>query len=179
MAVTSFTFVRGRRVEQPTDVMLGYTEEARLLGFRPGSVLFDARAVPADEAVANALRIEPGTPVLRLNRLRTADDEPLAVQASHLPPPYDGRSIDELKRAASLYQALRAQYGIEPAGASPPSASTAHGCCSPAATSARPSSSSRPDARPRRAGRRWRRAAGGCGRPWGRWGCPEPITDRR
>lgn len=113
----SGTFVRGRRVEQPTDVLLGYTEEARLLGFRPGSVLFDARLVPADEAVASALRVEPGTPVLRLNRLRTADDEPLAVQASHLPPPYHELSIDELKRATSLYQALRAQFGLEPAGA--------------------------------------------------------------
>ncbi len=113
----SGTFVRGRRVEQPTDVLLGYTEEARLLGFRPGSVLFDARAMPADEAVASALRVEPGTPVLRINRLRTADDEPLAVQASHLPPPYDKLSIAELKRAASLYQALRSQFGVEPAGA--------------------------------------------------------------
>jgi N-acetylmuramic acid 6-phosphate etherase len=37
----------------------------------------------------------------------------------------------------------------------------------PAATSARPSCSSRPGARPKRAGRRWRRTAGGCGRPWG------------
>ena len=113
----SGTYVRGRRVEQPTDVLLGYTEEARLLGFRPGSVLFDARPAPAEEDVARALRIAVGTTVLRVNRLRTADDEPLAVQVSHLPPPYHDLSIDELKRAGSLYQALLAQFGVTPEGA--------------------------------------------------------------
>ena len=113
----SGTFVLGRRVDQPADVLLGFTEEARLLGFRPGSVLFEARTVRAEEEVAAALRLEPGARVLRVIRLRTADDEPLALQTSHLAPPYDALSIDVLKRSASLYQTLGEQYGVTPAGA--------------------------------------------------------------
>jgi GntR family transcriptional regulator len=113
----SGTYVLSRRVDQPADVLLSYTQEASLLGFRPGSVLFEAKVVRADEEVARGLRLRPGDEVLRVTRLRTADDEPLALQTSHLPPPYHTLSIDSLRRDASLYQVLREQFGVTPAGA--------------------------------------------------------------
>ncbi len=70
-----------------------FTEEARLLGIRAGSVLFKARTVPAEERVVVAPRPPPNVEVLRVIHLCTADDTPLALQTSHLAPPYDAVSI--------------------------------------------------------------------------------------
>ena len=39
----------------------------------------------ADEAVAAALERPPGAPVVLIHRVRTADDDPIAVEWVHLP----------------------------------------------------------------------------------------------
>ncbi len=113
----SGTYVLGRRLEQPVDRVQGFTDEAKVLGFKPGSVVLDLQKVIADEEVATALELEKGEKVLRISRLRTADDEPLALQVSHLAPAFLDLSIEQLKAMGSLYQTLKEQFGITPSGA--------------------------------------------------------------
>ena len=50
-------------------------------------------------------------------RALLADDEPLALQVSHLAPDYLKLSPDLLKTSGSLYQTLEQQFGIVPSGA--------------------------------------------------------------
>lgn len=113
----SGTYVRGRALEQVLDRVLGFTDEARTLGLRPGAWVLDAERLAADGDVASALQIEPGTEVLRVTRLRSADDTPLALQSAHLPPHLGKLSLDALERSGSLYGSLRDQFGIRPARA--------------------------------------------------------------
>lgn len=113
----SGTYVLGKQLEQPLDRVQGFTEEAQVLGFKPGSVLLEVAQVPADEEIAAALQLGEHDTVLRISRLRTADDEPLALQTSHLPPAYLTLSADLLKAEGSLYRALAQQFGIAPSGA--------------------------------------------------------------
>jgi GntR family transcriptional regulator len=113
----SGTYVLGKRLEQPVEQVQGFTDEARALGFKPGSVLLDVSKVQASSEVATALALNEGDTVLRISRLRTADDEPLALQLSHLIPDYAELSIDLLKTEGSLYQTLEAQFGVVPSGA--------------------------------------------------------------
>jgi GntR family transcriptional regulator len=113
----SGTYVLPRRLEQPVDRVLGFSDEAKVLGFKAGSVLLEAKQVMADEEVAEALQIKEGETVLKISRLRTADDEPLAIQISYLAPSLKDLSIEKLKAVGSLYQAVYEQYGISPAGA--------------------------------------------------------------
>lgn len=113
----SGTYVLGRKVDQSVDKVLGFVEEATRLNLKPGSVLLEARCVPAGAAVARALTIGEHDTVLRISRLRTADDEPLAIQVAHLIPAYQDLSVDLLKTRGSLYQALREQFGVTPAAA--------------------------------------------------------------
>jgi len=113
----SGTYVRGHPLEQVLDRVLGFTDEARGLGFRPTARLLASDRVPADREAAAALLVTPGLPLLRIERLRGADDEPLAVQAADLAPHVAGLSLAELERSGSLYRCLEAQFGIRPARA--------------------------------------------------------------
>lgn len=113
----SGTFVRPRPLEQVIDRVLGFTDEARSLGLEPGSRLLGAEKLAADEHVALALGVSRGVQVLRVTRLRTATDEPLALQDAHLAPSLAGLSLELLRKTGSLYSTLEQQFGIKPARA--------------------------------------------------------------
>jgi GntR family transcriptional regulator len=109
----SGTYVLPQRLEQTVDRVLGFAEEAKLLGFEPGSETLEIITLPADLQVAEALGLEPDTPVRRITRLRTADGAPLALQLSHLPPPYD-LTPEALDASGSLYRALAEGFALIP-----------------------------------------------------------------
>jgi GntR family transcriptional regulator len=99
------TFV-ARRFEQPLSVLLGFTEDMLARGLRPGSVWLTKAGGLATPREALALALSPGDPVMRFERVRTADGEPIAIEratlsAAHLPSP---ALVEE-----SLYAALRAR----------------------------------------------------------------------
>ena len=110
----SGTYVRARRLEQTIDRVTGFTDEARHLGFRPGSRLLEIGLVAADGELAEALRCRLGDELLRIVRLRTADDQPLSLQYAHLRPSLRGLTADELERHGSLYRALELRFGVVP-----------------------------------------------------------------
>lgn len=113
----SGTFVRPRPLEQVIDRVLGFTDEARNLGFEPGSKLLATQRLAADDHVAQALRIPSRTEVLQVTRLRTATDEPLALQDAYLAPRLTELSLKLLEETGSLYSTLDKQFGIKPARA--------------------------------------------------------------
>jgi len=113
----SGTYVRGHPLEQVLDRVLGFTDEARGLGFRPTARLLASGEVPADRDAAAALQVAVGAPLVRIERLRGADDAPLAVQAADLAPHVAALSLEELERTGSLYRCLEAQFAIRPARA--------------------------------------------------------------
>ena len=108
------TFVRGQALEQPLERLTSYSEATRLSGYEPGSELVTVEQVPASGRVAQALEVEPGAPLLRLLRLRTADGEPLELQDAYLPPRFLELSIVELTQSGSLYRTLDTQFGVRP-----------------------------------------------------------------
>jgi GntR family transcriptional regulator len=110
----SGTYVRPRRLEQTIDRVIGFTDEARHLGFRPGARVLEFGPVQADADVAQALRCAVGAQVLRIARLRTADDAPLSLQYAFLRPSLIGLTAADLERDGSLYRTLERRYGVVP-----------------------------------------------------------------
>jgi GntR family transcriptional regulator len=99
-----------RRIEQPLSVLAGFSEDIRSRGLRPGSVwLSRALASPTPEERL-ALGLRPQEKVVRLSRVRTADDDPLAIEHAVVPaealPSPDAVGV-------SLYAAL-AERGFRP-----------------------------------------------------------------
>src|SRR5205807_7652148 len=81
-------------------------------GQRPGTKVISAQMVPADETIAEHLRIKPGLLVFRLQRLRLADEEPLAIEVSHLSFIGCERLLEENLEENSLYRLLESKYGL-------------------------------------------------------------------
>jgi GntR family transcriptional regulator len=91
------------RVQKNFAKLTSFSEDMRARGRTPHSVWLKRAQGTVNPEEALALRLSPGTPVLRFNRIRFADDAPMALEyatvvASALP------SLDAVD--TSLYEAL-------------------------------------------------------------------------
>ncbi len=91
------------RVDKNFAMLTSFSEDMRARGRTPRSVWLKRAAGTVTPEEALALRLSPGTPVFRFNRIRYADDAPMALEyativATALP------SLEAVD--ASLYEAL-------------------------------------------------------------------------
>jgi GntR family transcriptional regulator len=104
------TFVQRPRIDRDLADEKSFTEEMQLRGLDPETRLIAARSESAGEAVANALRLNVGSPTLYLERLRLADGEPLLLEQVHLPAEqFPGLLASDLEHN-SLYDLLTHRY---------------------------------------------------------------------
>jgi len=73
----------------------------------PRTKVLELVTVPAGDDLAKDLGVPPGTPVVRLKRLRLSDAEPLALLTNHLPTDIVQLTAEGLERHG-LYETLRA-----------------------------------------------------------------------
>lgn len=97
------------RLRNNLDVNFGVTEAIRAAGMRPGTIQSAIHTLPATPEDAAALDLSPGDPVVVLERVRTADGQPVvfsrdAIAASALPAtelaamPIDGSLYEIVER---------------------------------------------------------------------------------
>jgi len=97
-------------IEQPLNVLTGFSQDMARHGLKAGVVWLDReRSLPTSEETFS-LALSPTSEVSRLKRLRTADDEPIALELAVLP-----ASIlpDPFAVEHSLYEYLT-RAGIQP-----------------------------------------------------------------
>ncbi|MGC8510015.1 MAG: GNAT family N-acetyltransferase [Acidimicrobiales bacterium] len=110
------TFVARHKIVQSLE-LTSHTEGMRSQGIVPGSKLLDVRRVSAAADVSAALRVAPDAEVLRLERLRLADGDPIAIETVYL----DATRFDGITAALledqSLYRLLSSDYDVTLASA--------------------------------------------------------------
>lgn len=78
------TFVAPARTRTGLLNLISFSEETRNRGYLPGSRLLGfCRALPPPK-IAEALQVEPGQEVFKIDRLRLANGEPLAINTSFI-----------------------------------------------------------------------------------------------
>ena len=75
-------------------------------GLTPGQQTLLLARQPADEESADHLRIDPGAHVITLRRLRTADDEPIAIEIIYFPVEIGRHILDLDTDTESVYRHL-------------------------------------------------------------------------
>lgn len=75
-------------------------------GLIPGQQTLLLARQPADEEIADHLRIDPGAHVITLRRLRTADDEPIAIETIYFPVEIGRHILDLDTDTESVYRHL-------------------------------------------------------------------------
>jgi GntR family transcriptional regulator len=106
------TFAAEPKVAQRLQLS-SYTEDMRAQGREPSSKLLDVSEFPADPELARLLAIRQGAKVLRLQRLRLADGEPMAIETTHLPLSRFRGLRKFVTSGFSLYQVLRERFDVE------------------------------------------------------------------
>ena len=76
------SFVRAPRINW--NRLMSFTEQMAMRGISSRSTLVGAQVVRADDEIALHLQLASHSPVIRLERLRFGNDEPLALENCHL-----------------------------------------------------------------------------------------------
>lgn len=125
------TYVAPPRLEQPLHVLTSFTEDMLARGLQPGGrVLFQGLVVAPDH-VRERLGIATGERVIKLERLRLADGEPMSIETAFLQVDRCRFILESNLENQSLYRLLR-DHGIklswaeQSVGARLPSAREAH-----------------------------------------------------
>jgi GntR family transcriptional regulator len=107
------TFVSKRKLDVHTRNLIGFTEEMRARGFVPSTRILLSRRENAAQEIAEELGIDIEDEVFHFQRLRLADNLPLAFEDAYLPvkrfPDLDGKNLEK----ESLYKILENDYGVE------------------------------------------------------------------
>ncbi|MCM6762949.1 GntR family transcriptional regulator [Rathayibacter sp. ZW T2_19] len=83
-------------------------EDLERTGQKPATEVLTSSIGVADETAAEALGVAPGSPVVHLKRLRTADGVPIAILDNVLPADFTDLDLSALENHG-LYQLLRAR----------------------------------------------------------------------
>lgn len=107
----SGTFVAEAKFVQP-ETLTSFSEDMRARQMNPGSTVLRQELMFAADVVAGRLRLAPGSPVVYIQRLRTADGAPMALEAAYLPARrFPGLHTADLE-GTSLYRLLQQRWGV-------------------------------------------------------------------
>ncbi len=106
------TFVAEPKIDQQLRALTGFTQDMAVRGERAQSRVLDAGVVPAAHEQAAALRLMPGAEVIKLARLRLAEDVPLALETAYLPFMLCPNLLLHDFATESLYAVLETEYGL-------------------------------------------------------------------
>jgi GntR family transcriptional regulator len=93
-------------------VIMGFTERMQELGMKPSSIVVDQYTQEASGDVASRLKLEPGTPILYVYRVRLADGVPTLLERAHVALSLCPQVANYDYSTHSLYEALRKECNI-------------------------------------------------------------------
>ena len=107
------TFVNRPKIHQNfLESIQSFNEEMKEKGLTPKTEVLGLEVVACDEEVGRALQLEMGTEVVRLERLRYADGEPIVHVVSHLPYSLCGEMLEKDFTRVSMYHVMEAELGM-------------------------------------------------------------------
>lgn len=111
------TIVNPAQFYQRRGAMYTFRDELNKLGVKTSSAIINFKEVPSEDAVASTLKIEPGAPVLELQRIRYAGGSEFALEYTYMPHTLTTWLTIESIKKIGLYASLQSQCGIVPESA--------------------------------------------------------------
>jgi GntR family transcriptional regulator len=105
------TFAALPKIAQPLE-LTSYTEDMRRRGLASRSQLLSVGQVGADEELARRLDVRHGARIYRVERLRIANEEPMAIETTHLVAARFPGLARRLGDSVSLYELLATEFGV-------------------------------------------------------------------
>lgn len=108
------TFVTETLFPKTVEFLYGFSQEMAQRGKNVASKVIEAKIIEADPLLARVLRIQLGSEVVFLNRLRVVDGKPAAIERAYLPHVFCLGILEHDFALESLYDVLSAQYNMKP-----------------------------------------------------------------
>ena len=99
-------------IERSLASFYAFAWEARAAGAEQRSRVLERSEFPADEVVAERLRVRRGARVERIVRVRTLNDEPLVLETAYLPQALSSALDSHVLEHGSIYDALELVHGL-------------------------------------------------------------------
>lgn len=107
------TFVAEPKLRQGLLRLTSFTEDMEARGLQPGARVLEVRLLPQAPELLGRLKAEPGEEFVKVQRVRLANGEPMALETSFLRRRFCA-GIEELDLTdRSLYATLRERFGVE------------------------------------------------------------------
>lgn len=110
---TGGTFVRSAPPVVELTRMEGVLPQLRQLGMTVGCEVHRAMTVPAENSVAEALRIDPGAPVFRIVRVHSVEGTPMVIEKTHFPEERVPGLLDA-DLSGHMYELLGSRWNLRP-----------------------------------------------------------------
>ena len=107
------TYVADARLDQELRPLNSFTQDIERRGMTVSSRLLEALIIKADDHLAARLQVLQGTKLVKLHRLRLADDFPIAIQLTYLPHHLCPDILQYDLSIHSLFNVLRIKYGLQ------------------------------------------------------------------
>jgi GntR family transcriptional regulator len=112
------TFVTTPKFVQRLSRFYSFSDEIRKMGAVPCTKKIKFVIGPADKSISEKLELEVGEKVFTIKRLRLANDEPFAMEASYIPFKFVENLTEEFMNELGLYNTLKQKCNLEPEEAS-------------------------------------------------------------
>jgi len=108
------TFVAVPKISSTSLVhsLVGFHQDMTERGLRMADKIFEQSMVPASQKVAANLQLEELSPVIKIDRLRYVEDEPVVLVASYLPYEPCRKLVSADLTEESLYAYLEKEYDL-------------------------------------------------------------------
>jgi GntR family transcriptional regulator len=106
------TYVAEPRIEQELVRLTDFVEDMQQAGQNPSSRVLAFEHEPAGPAIAKALNISSGTEVVRVDRLRLANEHPIAYDTTWLPLRFGALLAGMDLTQETIYHILETRYAI-------------------------------------------------------------------
>jgi GntR family transcriptional regulator len=104
------TFVTTPKIIQDLTELTGFVEDMQAAGRHPTARLLSKQIIPASDAVARQLGITGGTLVVRIQRVRLADNVPMSFDETYLPKAIGEKIIENDLEAEPIFSLLEQKY---------------------------------------------------------------------
>jgi GntR family transcriptional regulator len=105
------TFVSAPKIH--FNKLMSYTEQMAARSLTAGSKVLSAKILESEPEMAARLSLPPTAPIIRLERLRHAADEPFALETCYIPAEEFPRLLEAPLGRESLFALLERQYKVK------------------------------------------------------------------
>lgn len=107
------TFVRRKKVKRDLRKVLGFTKNMTEMGLTPSTKVLSKKIVAANAFARQRLGLDKGEKVVRLERLRLADDVPMMLETRYIRTDLCP-GIEKEELSSSLWRVFEDKYGLKP-----------------------------------------------------------------